>query len=1614
VALHACGWSRPLEFRLHLPQCERFSTPAAPIRRPSQQPAPTPSEPAAGRAAVHVMPASACRIRRLQVEEAASHPGARVDAAASGSSRCSPATRAQTRQYHTRRIRSRSTAAMWCTIAMIMPIIVAASRWAADEMEVDADTYCGGCRQYSTCIARFQQSDPSAPINITEAICACDSGWTRFAALKVTDDSCSGNLLALFILHAAWLFLAAATLLFSLYKLAQSISAIRTNYAKKLTKAAEDRLNDNNVNGGNAANAAAAGAEPSKRGHQRNRSGSGIMGASEIAALPMVTREQTHGSSISMGTASMRSRQRATYVKPSFVTNGTNALTASYIRRATHGVSSQRSHAAGDPPAEGAVDFAAVLRAIKGGEDITGKGCSMESTPASTSQSLGPQMSPKPGTDKNERFAVSRRMQTMNRPGIDTRLSPQPSHGSLTPQPLTPNNMNGESQNSRQEFGGDLSARQRQSTNGAGGGNNTARSMISDHDDDKQLTAEDFDEDEIGPLHETNPSPPTVPEDHKGSSSPARGNLASSPTPDRHIAASPTSSSPDAHQVLSPSGLSGVASPSEVQPTRYPAAVFVPAIYPASSSRPLSRQPDGAPRMTPTTDRVSSPQAGLKPHVPALQFPPPPPAIPPAIPPPVQAKTDGAVLADALEALQSSSETASPVIPTRKSVQFGSLPESNAPQLRVATSMSTQQQPSQPAYHRQSSDTAVLSQKSDDAGQLDLNGSVDFGTTMGGSQVFVHRNAAHFDLTSKDSPPAQSEGTSALSSPLSRSDPDSTMRSDSAAGNTPVAARADSSLGAPIGSLPIRGQSVPQAASTPGAQPSSRNPHKHTRVKSRDDLAVPVFATSGVRLPLHHSPTHGPPSHGGASLRDVDFLSRSLPTSGPSSHRSSSDASGAGGAQQQPRLVPNLLRGDTQNASIESRGGSTFQRGDTQHSSTTGEAYGAEDSRWNSTLSPAETPLSRITRTLVGPPSPAALHRKSSERGGSLHPLPPSTSGSVSAGTSPSGKGRRIVERRSSAEHQANEISELLGTGASGLHSMKQRRSSDLTLGDGSPQTTKRLTERKSLERTPHPVLGTPANIADKPAFILGLSSQRLDKKPRNKLHAGVGSGWNGSVTGMSSGIGEPPSVIAPTRASTTVAPPVSLHLLHVSLLSPQFVLECLKHISFQYSFGSVLVCVVQLMHTPVQLYSDASAWSYSNSAAFAAVPTSIRTIGSDAFVTTTYAIAFTVFSVISHLFFGSHLKLAYSMVGLRGAGQGLTAKVTKSSAGVSGNGADQASNNNNDGGIGGVDGGLAIVPGSRRGSRVGAGLTTKGALAGSVQATAGGVKRDSASGDQGMADAGSAQPTPRVRPSVLTGGPFQRASQNLLCRCFTQECESFLIKLYMSIECVILSALQLALSAAPYAKTSAGAELGIRMCFVSATVMLVHFAVYSRVFTISLKSLISAGTQSLNLKQFSERKSVLYRLQVLIWTNRVCGGLGAVGTIMLIASDSFRQTTGAYILPLLAFQMDLILLSRLWSLNWRVKQQAPSGAAVGQSSGVLDGPAFPMTARSTTLAAQQHQAAAAAMTPKPLDQAVILGLSSFKLRPGRDHLTQATGSFRNRPRARQPSISVSSQSSLG
>lgn len=110
-----------------------------------------------------------------------------------------------------------------------------------------------------------------------------------------------------------------------------------------------------------------------------------------------------------------------------------------------------------------------------------------------------------------------------------------------------------------------------------------------------------------------------------------------------------------------------------------------------------------------------------------------------------------------------------------------------------------------------------------------------------------------------------------------------------------------------------------------------------------------------------------------------------------------------------------------------------------------------------------------------------------------------------------------------------------------------------------------------------------------------------------------------------------------------------------------------------------------------------------------------------------------------------------------------------------------------------------------------------------------------------------------------------------------------------------------------------------------------------SVILTLSLKYLLAAGTSSLNLRQFSERQSVVFRLQVLVWSNRLLGLPALVFVLMLaFVSARLRVQSASYLLPLLHIILSCIILTRLWSLNWKTKgtsAQAPATAAVADRS---------------------------------------------------------------------------------
>lgn len=72
----------------------------------------------------------------------------------------------------------------------------------------------------------------------------------------------------------------------------------------------------------------------------------------------------------------------------------------------------------------------------------------------------------------------------------------------------------------------------------------------------------------------------------------------------------------------------------------------------------------------------------------------------------------------------------------------------------------------------------------------------------------------------------------------------------------------------------------------------------------------------------------------------------------------------------------------------------------------------------------------------------------------------------------------------------------------------------------------------------------------------------------------------------------------------------------------------------------------------------------------------------------------------------------------------------------------------------------------------------------------------------------------------------------------------------------------------------------------------------------------------------------MVFRLQVLLWSNRLLG-LPALVFVLLIAfvDSRVRVQSASYLLPLLHIILSCIMITRLWSLNWKTKVPAQSSA---------------------------------------------------------------------------------------
>jgi len=162
-----------------------------------------------------------------------------------------------------------------------------------------------------------------------------------------------------------------------------------------------------------------------------------------------------------------------------------------------------------------------------------------------------------------------------------------------------------------------------------------------------------------------------------------------------------------------------------------------------------------------------------------------------------------------------------------------------------------------------------------------------------------------------------------------------------------------------------------------------------------------------------------------------------------------------------------------------------------------------------------------------------------------------------------------------------------------------------------------------------------------------------------------------------------------------------------------------------------------------------------------------------------------------------------------------------------------------------------------------------------------------------------------------------------------------------------------------------------------------------------SLQSLLSAGTSSLNARQLYERQSVIRRLRVLLWSNRMMGGPAMVLVLLIALSPSVRRSAAAYVLPILPVFMTIMQASRLWSLNWRVRAAAAAPAPPERTASVMGmlGAVVPGTGTtgagmrgsmfhtSAPLVRQTSIGGAAGALDSPFDRAAG-GLGSFKFPP--------------------------------
>ena len=1163
-------------------------------------------------------------------------------------------------------------------------------------------TYCTtpSCGDHAVCMGAYVWNATAESYSLTSHACVCSKGWTNVGALRFPSDSsvtfeCPVNQSGVVTIHVIWVGITFIALMYSLKKLSEAKTVIAMNYAKKFIKAIEDGRTDPGTQGGTFVLPSPA-------------FGASHANCGEISRRPSIlnqTRDELPNfanKELPNGTGSYRNRARNTYQKPSFVTAAANAGLANQRRTtpgggggggagtggAGAGVGPQHGRTPSSLLAPGAVDFAAVLEALEADSNTlpvsaptvpTATGKNKLTIPTSSSNE---KLAESLGSPRDSPANISRRMQTINRPGdsgnsANNKASPRFSRGDsvdmmaptlgATPSssPTPHSNSNLKLQTSQPPSDSPRHQHQQQQQNGSGittlherrGRRVTPLQVGSD--EDKQLNCSDFDEaDDITELIET--------------------------------------------------------------------------IHALS----LSRQGSAG------TDAPASSAASLNPSASKVLPPPPPPAEPPSIPPPSIALRS--TLADVLESITDSSPIVqSPPVLTDHSVHPSRSVDAAfpAPPIRHVSLPLTRDQ-SDGCDHLNASTS------------LELGGSTEFGQSYGSTPGPVHRDTTRSDgaggvsasnetssfhasrrflVHSPPNPNRQaSEATSFSLHPRSTDDPPqsrmlgshmSSVCSDDSDDVVSELIPRSSPLHAPAPNRAISPITSPSAL--PAASSAAGVVRRHISQRSREDLAAIAAAVtgrplvgSGASLPPHSPPSTNPHSY--------------TQTIANSFNESSSTHFLLG----TPPLIPQL--------------------------------------KIAGLVPPDDVNLVNARKTL------RTLY--SSSAGVSTAPVTDRPSDDSARRSISGNRQRRLSDSASPSRHHAPPRRRASGGSINNDAFTKDtptRRMSvdgtDLILGPAlSSQRGSRLfPTRPSLTTLPvtalmgpHPILGTPANIPDKPAFILGLHSQRNERKRPSLDFGRVNSLRNVHNMPGVSVLEMPNGLVIHHHPQPT---PRLQTAVNFDQWSIKFVLECFKHISFQYSLCAVVGSLLQVVHICVQLSVETRM-----SEDYSVVPPTHATVGIDPFLTISYAIGLCIFCIASHLFCASHLKLAYSMAGLRGSTSNRRMPPSIPPTPVAAGG-----------------GNIGVVPNGEDGPK--------------------------------NSQANMIESRRQVRPSQKNSSINAARQTNLLIQSISMEKESLYIKVYMFVHCFLACGLLLALVGAPSASSPSSADELFVITFIGSSIMIAN-----------------------------------------------------------------------------------------------------------------------------------------------------------------------------------------------